>query len=65
MEGEQKSLFLCWIMLSSEVNCTVWKRGGLGESGWDSLVASFYDPIKDVWLTSAYVEAGCALERLP
>lgn len=28
------------------------------------LVAWFYDPIKDVWLTSAHVEAGCAFERL-
>lgn len=36
VEGEQKSLFLGWVMLSSEVNCTAWKRAGLAKSRWDS-----------------------------
>lgn len=33
--GEHKSLLLSGIMFNFEVNCTAWKIGGLGESGWD------------------------------
>lgn len=33
-------------MFSFEMNCTAWRRGGLGELGWDPASIWFYDPIK-------------------